>query len=211
MTRRLMAATALAASMGVALLGCTGGPAKPATSSAPVAGPTERSPKGAPTGSARNPAQSVTMADARNCPVTVGHPVPRTKPWRDQLFGWPSAYGNGSLWVGALWPHGAVIMTPDDVDQDGSLEMKFGWYRLTSGFLTITGRRLDGPAPPLAGRASGYGLTGFNSSGVIFPTEGCWQVTVRVGRVALTFVTFVIKGHCDLNAVPIRCVANRVR
>jgi len=29
---------------------------------------------------------------------------------------------------------------------------------------------------------------------VIFPTEGCWQVTGRVGRADLTFVTFVIKA-----------------
>jgi hypothetical protein len=38
------------------------------------------------------------------------------------------------------------------------------------------------------------GLTGFNASGVIFPAEGCWQVTGRADRVALTFVTFVIKA-----------------
>ena len=208
---RLIVATAIAAGMSVALLGCTGGPAQTATSSAPVAGPTEGSPKGAPAGPARYPARPVAMADARYCPVTIGHPVPRTKPWRDLLFGWPSAYGNGSLWVGSLWPHGVVIITPDNVDPDGRLEMKFGWYRLTSGYLTITGRRLDAPAPPLSGRTAGYTLTGFNASGVIFPTEGCWQVTGRVGQAALTFVTFVIKGHCDLNAVLIRCVAGRAR
>jgi hypothetical protein len=28
---------------------------------------------------------------------------------------------------------------------------------------------------------------------VTFPTEGCWRVTGKVGRVTLTFVTFVIK------------------
>jgi hypothetical protein len=199
MRYRLIAAAALAASMSVALLGCTGGPVKTTTSSAPA------------TGATTSRAQPVTLADARHCPVTIGHPVPRTKPWREQLFGWSSAYGNGSLWVGALWPHGVVIMTPDDVNPDGSLGMKFGWYRLTSGLLSITGRRLDAPAPPLSGQASNYGLTGFNASGVRFPTEGCWQVTGRVGRVALTFVTFVIKGHCDLNADPIRCAADRIR
>ena len=152
------------------------------------------------------------MADAGHCPVTIGHPVPRTKPWRELLFGWQSAYGNDSLWVGSLWPHGVVIITPDDVGPDGRLGMKFGWYRLTNGYLTITGRRLDAPAPPASGLTfpGGYGLTGFNASGVMFPTEGCWQITGRVGRVALTFVAFVIKGHCDLDAVPIRCVAGRV-
>jgi hypothetical protein len=153
------------------------------------------------------------MADARGCPVTIGHPVPGTVWWRDMLAGWGSAYGNGSLWVGGLWPHGVVIVTSDDVGPDGRLGMKFGWYRLTSGYLTITGRRLDAPAPPASGLTfpGSYGLTGFNASGVIFPAEGCWQVTGRVGRAALTFVTFVIKGHCDFGAAPIRCVAGRVR
>jgi len=184
MPRRLFAATALAAGISVALIGCTGG-------------------------SARYRPRPVVMADARRCPVTIGHPVPRTAPWRELLFGSSSAYGNRSLWVGALWPHGVVIITPDNVGPDGRLGMKFGWYRLTSGFLMISGRRLDVPAPPLSATTAGYGLTGFNASGVYFPTEGCWQVTGRVGGTALTFVTFVIKGHCDLNAVPIRCAAGR--
>ena len=186
MKPKLAAATALAAAMTTALLGCTGAPVKTV--------PPAKAP--------------VTMAGARHCPVTIGHPVPSTKPWRELLFGWQRAHGNGSLWVGGLWPHGVVIITPDDVEPDGRLGMKFGWYRLTSGFLTITGRLLDAPAPPASGLASGYGLTGFDASGVIFPTEGCWQVTGRVGRVTLTFVTFVIKGHCDANAV---CAADRAR
>jgi hypothetical protein len=192
MPRKLIAATAVAVSMSVSLLGCTSVPTAPA-------------------GRASHPAPPVTAADARHCPVTIGHPVPNSMPWRDSLFGWPSAYGNRSMWVGSLWTHGVVIITPDNVDPDGRLGMKFGWYQLTSGHLTITGRRLDAPAPPSSGQASsGYG-PGFSSSELIFPTEGCWQVTGRVGKTALTFVTFVIKGHCDLNADPIRCVADHAR
>jgi hypothetical protein len=201
---RIAATTTLAAALAVTLLGCTGTPAStsPASTSTSPASPASSSPA---TTAAPRP---VTVADARNCPVTIGHPVPSSKPWREGLFGWQRAYGNGSLWVGALWPHGVVIITPDNVDPNGRLEMKFGWYRLTSGLLTITGRRLDAPAPPASGVASGYGLIGFNASGVVFPTEGCWQVTGRVARVTLTFVTFVIKGHCDTNAV---CVPDRAR
>jgi len=213
MSRRTIAATALAAGMSVVLFGCSGGPAKTVAGSAPVAGSAEGAPKGAAAGSAGHRARPVTMADARGCPVTLGHPVPRTAWWRDQLAGWNSADGNGSLWVGGLWPHGVVIMTKGDVGPGGKLGMKFGWYRLASGYLTITGRRLDAPAPPASGLTfrGSYGTTGFNASGVIFPTEGCWQITGRVGRVALTFVTFVIKGHCDLGAAASRCVAGRVR
>jgi len=213
MLRRLIAATALAAGMSIVLLGCSSGPPKTVTSSAPAAGSAAGSPDGAPARPARYQARPVTMADAGRCPVTIGYPVPRTLWWRDLLFGSDSAYGNGSLWVGGLWPNGVVILTQDEVGPDGRLSMKFGWYRLTSGYLTLTGRRLDASAPPASGLTfpGGYGLTGFNASGVIFPTEGCWQVTGRVGRVTLTFVTFVIKGHCDLKAVPIRCVAGRAR
>jgi hypothetical protein len=197
----------------VALLGCGGGPAKTVTGSAPVSGPAAGSAKGVSAGPARDPARPVTIAGARRCPVTIGHPVPRTVWWRDLLAGWDSAYGNGSLWAGGLWPHGVVIITRDDVGPGGRLVMKFGWYRLTSGYLTITGRRLDAPAPPASGLTfpGSYGLTGFNASGVVFPTEGCWRVTGRVGRVALTFVTFVIKGHCDFGAARSRCAAGPVR
>jgi len=176
--------------LAVGLLGCTGGhPAQNAARAA--AGASARTSAG-PT---VYPTRPVTMADARNCPVTIGHPIPPTTPWRDRLFGWPAAYGNGSLWVGSLWPHGVVIITPDQINPDGSMGMKFGWWRSTTGFLTITGRRLDAPAPPLSAQASDYGLTGFNASGVTFPTEGCWQVTGKVGPVTLTFVTFVIKAR----------------
>jgi hypothetical protein len=33
----------------------------------------------------------------------------------------------------------------------------------------------------------------FWSSGIYFPTEGCWQVTGRVGGTSLTFVVLVAK------------------
>jgi len=205
--RRLIVATVLAAGTSVALLGCTVGQGKTATSAGPGVPSAAGSPSGAAAGPARQATRPVTLADARRCAVTIGHPVPLTKPWRTSMAGFDSAHGNADLWVGALWPHGIVIVSPDNVGPGGELSMKFGWYRLTSGYLTITGQRLDGSAPPASGQTSGYGLTGFNASGVIFPTEGCWQVTGRVGRAALTFGTFVIKGHCD----PIRCVAGRVR
>jgi hypothetical protein len=61
------------------------------------------------------------------------------------------------------------------------------------GQLEITGHRLDGPAPPLtASVPEGYGESGFQASGVTFPTAGCWEVTGRVGDATLTFVTLVV-------------------
>jgi hypothetical protein len=81
-------------------------------------------------------------------------------------FGWSDSHGNGKLWVGGLWPHGVIVASGDFIQQDGPIYMKFGWWRKVAGALTITGRRLDAPAPPLtASVPSGYGDTGFQASG----------------------------------------------
>lgn len=108
----------------------------------------------------------------------------------------PSLHGNGSLWTG-LWPDGTVVFKPGGpgfVLEDGSLAMKFWWWRGVKGKLTIEGRRLDGGAPPLGARIpDGYGDIGFQATSLIFPTVGCWEVTGRVGDASLTFVTRVVK------------------
>jgi hypothetical protein len=78
--------------------------------------------------------------------------------------------------------------------------MKFPWWRGPGvvGALAITGRRLgpqaDKSAPPLQAEIpQGYGETGFQASALVFPTEGCWEVTGRAGEAALTFVTWVTR------------------
>lgn len=97
------------------------------------------------------------------------------------------------MWV-LLWPGGKVLIRPAQIDQDGYLGMKFPWYRGVRGKLTIEGKRLDAPAPSLrASISDGYGPDGFQPSGIAFATEGCWQVTGRVGDASLTFVTMVVK------------------
>jgi hypothetical protein len=127
-----------------------------------------------------------------DCRVTIGKPAPAEI--GDRLFGASSAAGNEGLWVGGLWQNGVLAAKPVFVNADGSIGMKFGWWRLESGTLAITGRRLDGTAPAAKGDApGGYGLTGFQASGVTFPTEGCWEIIGTVGSATLTFVTYVIK------------------
>ena len=70
----------------------------------------------------------------------------------------------------------------------GSISAKLGWWRGVAGRLTISGRRLDAPAPPLrAVVPEGYGELGFQPSGPVFPTEGCWEVTGKVGTSTLSF------------------------
>ncbi|MBA3779194.1 MAG: hypothetical protein H0X16_07850 [Chloroflexi bacterium] len=104
------------------------------------------------------------------------------------------AFGNNDLWVGGLGDGGVILADSRFVKSDGSIGWKFGWWRIVSGTLTITGRRLDahGP-PPRASVPDGYGSRGFQATGVYFPTEGCWEVTGTVGGSELTFVTFVLR------------------
>lgn len=107
-------------------------------------------------------------------------------------------FGNDALWTNLwMWGHG-VVRVPNDayhVGPDGSLiDLKWAWHRFVPGRLTIEGRRLDAQAPPLtAWIPDGYGIgRGFQVTGLTFPTQGCWEVTGRVGGGSLTFVTLVV-------------------
>jgi hypothetical protein len=165
------------------LAGCDQRPAEPARVTTTAASRT-----------AVNPSTPVTLADAERCPVTLPRGTGPRGVSADDFFGWGSSYGNGKLWVGGLWPRGVIDAEPAFVAADGSVGMKFGWWRAVPGKLRITGRRLDAAAPPARGIVpDGYGDTGFQASGVDFPTEGCWEVTGTLPATALEFVTFVIK------------------
>jgi hypothetical protein len=128
-------------------------------------------------------------APKRTCPLNL--PNGRVAPGRNTAG---MNHGNGKIWT-AMWPHNVVIATPDYIDPDGSVGMKWPWWRGVKGKLTITGRRLDEKAPPLtADVPGGYGRSGFQPSGISFPTEGCWEVTGAVGGAELTFVTLILKA-----------------
>ena len=123
-----------------------------------------------------------------SCPVTAPNRI--TAP--GQL---PNAnvHGNGSLWV-ALWRDGIIVADSSMIGADGLVRAKFGWWRLPEGRLRIEGRRLDAAAPPAgASIPDGYAPSGFQASGVLFPTEGCWEVTGRVADASLSFVVLVVK------------------
>jgi hypothetical protein len=69
-----------------------------------------------------------------------------------------------------VWDANVVVWKPA---ADGSVTAKFGWWRGVPGKLRIDGRRLDGAAPPLLAHVpDGYDDSGFQSSGITFPTAG---------------------------------------
>ena len=114
----------------------------------------------------------------------------------------PSGFNYGTtkvraqLWRGGhlragILPDGGAMAT---ISSDGSIDAKQGWWRGVPGTLRISGRRIDGSAPPLrASVPSGYGPTGFNPAGLTFPTVGCWKVTGKVGNAKLSYVVKVTK------------------
>lgn len=142
-------------------------------------------------GNAALPACAVTVPNESEPPGVFTHRGPNDNPAKNSHL-----YGNGKLWT-TLHPNGTVEFRPGgpgSIDSDGSLSMKFPWWRGVRGKLTIEGRRLDASAPPLRAHIpEGYGDTGFQSTALIFPTEGCWEVTGKVGETSLTFVTRVVK------------------
>jgi hypothetical protein len=114
---------------------------------------------------------AVPLQTSTACAVTLpnGNPPPGERPG-------PPFHGVNGLWT-TLYEDGKIVFGPagvGSIEPDGSLGVKFWWWRGVRGGLTIEGRRLDATAPPLrANVPGGYGDMGFQSSGIMFPAEGC--------------------------------------
>lgn len=65
------------------------------------------------------------------------------------------------------------------------------WVRPQGTQLVISGRRIDANAPPLEAYIPCCYRTGFQIVVLLFPTEGCWEVTAKAGGNELRFVTQV--------------------
>lgn len=155
--------------------------------------------KAVPQSAEHHSANSARPAPA-SCPVTLP-PEPTTHHDAMSYFEPGTSRWKPVLTLGpfGLWPEGTIVFRPGgpgEILPDGSLAMKFGWTRGEGlqGKLKIHGRRLDASAPPLRARIpDGYGDTGFQATALIFPTEGCWEVTGEVADTRVTFVTRVVR------------------
>jgi len=89
----------------------------------------------------------------------------------------PSWYANPRRTIWAMW---------NGKTYTGSY--KVIWFRTQGATLTVTGRRLDGAAPPMTadiGTGSPHTIQG---SGLKFSSAGCWQIDASAAGETLTFV-----------------------
>jgi hypothetical protein len=130
------------------------------------------------------------LAASDTCGVT--EPI-RAEPPRDpnaDPFGTGPWYVNAdrSIWAG--WD--AVRMVA------GEKGNKVLWIRPQGTQLVVSGRRLDVQASPLKARIPCCYPTGFQASGLMFPSGGCWEISAKAGASTLSFVTRVgpdPRGH----------------
>jgi hypothetical protein len=104
-------------------------------------------------------------------------------------------HGDGSTLATSLWG-GAVVFKPGGpgcVGADGSLWMKWPWWRGTRGQLSVRGRSLDGSPGAVKAAILPYGETGFQASALVFPAPGCWEVTGQVADATLSFNVEAVK------------------
>lgn len=150
-------------------------------------------------------AQSTPTADnvPTTCPVTKlsRRPFIPPAPWRDQKRPTEFWFGTRQLWtvlhVDGTWK-GLPHYTPDDP----TFRQKLFWWRHGDDArpeaeenLTVTGRRLDAPEPPLHVDPirSGWPRPDqtFKVVGVNFPTLGCWEIKGQYQNAQVTYVVWV--------------------
>ena len=135
-----------------------------------------------------------------DCPLTTSQDPPFTPPAPYSDLGFEGAfwYGSNALWT-ALPQSGVWYGLPHNPE---GYTQKIFWWR--EGYvwneepqpaLTVTGERLDVPAPPLiASKATNAYASDIGSAmlvGVDFPTLGCWKITGRYGETELRFMIWV--------------------
>jgi hypothetical protein len=136
-----------------------------------------------------------------DCPVTVPakstfkapEPFSPSAPWEGQYW-----FGTESLWS-ALQDDGVWYSLPKSSD---GYTQKIMWWSTSYSLpdepepaLVVSGRRLDGEAPPLrfygATNAMADDIGEAMLTGVGFPTLGCWEVTGEYKKTSLTFVVWI--------------------
>jgi hypothetical protein len=156
-------------------------PAKSSTPAAPDA--TTGSITTAPESTSEQADETASAACPLTEPIWVKPPddsAVLTPPEFDHYF----VNADRSIWASAWFTE----EYPLRAGEDGN---KMGWFRPAGATLEITGRRIDAEAPPLEAHIPCCYPTRFQATGLVFPTEGCWEVTAKADESELTFVVQV--------------------
>ena len=146
---------------------------------------------------------TVAAVPPASCPVTQPakppfippSPYPPTPP---PLYAGEFWYGADSLWT-MLRADGTWGKLPY---ANGLYTQKVFWWRQGYDYrtdpmpnLTVTGRRLDAPAPPMTASGATNGsrsdIGSFMIVGVDIPTHGCWEITGHSMGTELRFVVWL--------------------
>jgi hypothetical protein len=135
-----------------------------------------------------------------SCPITVPQDPPFVPPapYDSMSYKGEFWYGSDSLWTtirqAGVWE--ALPHNPEGYTQkvfwwrDG-----YVWTEEPEPALTVTGERLDAPAPPLhSSEATNAYASDIGSAmlvGVDMPTLGCWKITGKYGDAEVSFVVWV--------------------
>ena len=157
------------------------------------------------------------LISVRSHASEVPDTCPVTKP-SDHSFTPPAPYPSvGSFWIGneKLWTsvtadgiwNGLGHYAPDDSRFRQKLfwwSEYYDWRTENQPELTVTGERLDGPAPHVAAdEHANAGWTNdqehpFMVTGIFIPTLGCWRITGRYKGEELSYVVWVSE-ECSSN------------
>ena len=137
-----------------------------------------------------------------SCSVTVPPPVRFSPPppypadVEEEGFWW----GTEKLWIelpkSGVW-EGWRGPEPGQGPRSGPLTSKTTWWsvdydpRREGPDLKVTGRRLDGGAPPVLANEAHNAIGSAMSDGIYLPTPGCWEITGEYKGQKLSFVVWV--------------------
>lgn len=150
-------------------------------------------------------AQQQSSVPPASCPVTVAPAIPFIPPPPYEADASTKSFliGTDKLWT-AVRKSGVWYWAPHPPGQENEVQpltaktfwgsVDFDWKSENPPLLKVTGRRLDGDAPPLRTLRSTNAFPGPAAamlSGVYVPTPGCWEITGEYKGEKLSFVVWV--------------------
>jgi hypothetical protein len=138
-------------------------------------------------------------AAAAGCPAT---PLEASRPPGENGV-WDNVIKQDGIWVGFGLGDGKVASISWPAKRDGSISMKYAWWRKRSndrarGKLRVLGERIPTGESLLRFHQS-PGFTHpkvkFVASSIVYRSAGCWRINAKAGKARLSFVIWVVDSN----------------